>query len=109
MLTPIGAEVHEWELVPSNFVALERADVVFYNANGSIRIYPDLAKETEEKNSDDTSREWLVEGYEKYNLSGAESLVNGAIDISSSKKLAAAEGALLADDYADKLAEALII
>ena len=81
------------------------ADMVLYNANGSIRIYPDLAKETEEKNSDDTSREWLVEGYEKYNLSGAELLVNGAIEISSPKKLVAAEGALLADDYADKLAD----
>lgn len=31
VLTPIGAEVHEWELTPSNFAALERADVVFYN------------------------------------------------------------------------------
>jgi len=34
VLTPIGAEVHEWELVPSNFIALERADVVFYNGYG---------------------------------------------------------------------------
>lgn len=31
VLTPIGAEVHEWELTPSNFAALETADVVFYN------------------------------------------------------------------------------
>lgn len=31
VLTPIGAEVHEWELTPSNFAALETADLVFYN------------------------------------------------------------------------------
>ncbi|QOR37276.1 zinc ABC transporter solute-binding protein [Billgrantia diversa] len=34
ILTPVGAEVHEWELVPSNFIALEEADVVFYNGYG---------------------------------------------------------------------------
>lgn len=34
VLTPVGAEVHEWELVPSNFIALEKADVVFYNGYG---------------------------------------------------------------------------
>lgn len=34
ILTPVGAEVHEWELVPSNFIALEDADVVFYNGYG---------------------------------------------------------------------------
>ncbi|MFQ3790033.1 metal ABC transporter solute-binding protein, Zn/Mn family [Halomonas sp. A29] len=34
VLTPVGAEVHEWELVPSNFITLERADVVFYNGYG---------------------------------------------------------------------------
>ncbi len=31
VLTPVDAEVHEWELVPSNFIALENAEVVFYN------------------------------------------------------------------------------
>lgn len=31
VLTPINAEVHEWELTPDNFAALEDADVVFYN------------------------------------------------------------------------------
>lgn len=31
LLTPIGAEVHEWELTPNNFIALEDADIVFYN------------------------------------------------------------------------------
>lgn len=31
VLTPIGAEVHEWELTPGNFATLEDADVVFYN------------------------------------------------------------------------------
>lgn len=31
VLTPIGAEVHEWELTPGNFASLENADVVFYN------------------------------------------------------------------------------
>lgn len=31
VLTPIGAEVHEWELSPTNFMALERADLVLYN------------------------------------------------------------------------------
>ncbi|PMR73901.1 metal ABC transporter solute-binding protein, Zn/Mn family [Billgrantia endophytica] len=30
-LTPAGAEVHEWELTPNNFIALEDADLVFYN------------------------------------------------------------------------------
>ncbi|WP_290652369.1 zinc ABC transporter substrate-binding protein [Aquisalimonas sp.] len=30
-LTPVGAEVHEWELNARNFAALEEADVVFYN------------------------------------------------------------------------------
>lgn len=30
-LTPRGAEVHEYELRPSDFRALERADLVFYN------------------------------------------------------------------------------
>lgn len=30
-LTPVGAEVHEWELIPSNFIALEEADLVFFN------------------------------------------------------------------------------
>ncbi len=30
-LTPAGAEVHEWELKPRNFMALEHADLVFYN------------------------------------------------------------------------------
>ncbi|MGQ4880560.1 metal ABC transporter solute-binding protein, Zn/Mn family [Billgrantia sp. LNSP4103-1] len=34
VLTPAGAEVHEWELIPSNFIALERADIVFYNGYG---------------------------------------------------------------------------
>lgn len=31
VLTPINAEVHEWELTPDNFTALEEADIVFYN------------------------------------------------------------------------------
>ncbi|MBZ0328869.1 zinc ABC transporter substrate-binding protein [Halomonas sp. ANAO-440] len=30
-LTPPGAEVHEWELTPNNFIALEDAKLVFYN------------------------------------------------------------------------------
>lgn len=34
VLTPVGAEVHEWELVPSNFITLEQADLVFYNGYG---------------------------------------------------------------------------
>ncbi|MDR9438153.1 MAG: zinc ABC transporter substrate-binding protein [Halomonas sp.] len=34
VLTPAGAEVHEWELVPSNFITLENADLVFYNGFG---------------------------------------------------------------------------
>ena len=34
VLTPAGAEVHEWELVPSNFIALEGADVLFSNGYG---------------------------------------------------------------------------
>lgn len=31
VLAPVGAEVHEWELVPQNFIDLEEADVLFYN------------------------------------------------------------------------------
>lgn len=31
VLTPVNAEVHEWELTPDNFAALEEADLVFYN------------------------------------------------------------------------------
>lgn len=31
VLTPVGEEVHEWELTPDNFIALEDADLVFYN------------------------------------------------------------------------------
>jgi len=31
VLTPVGAEVHEWELIPNNFMALEQADLVLYN------------------------------------------------------------------------------
>lgn len=34
VLTPVGAEVHEWELVPSNFIALEGAEVLFSNGYG---------------------------------------------------------------------------
>lgn len=30
-LTPPGAEVHEWELTPRNFVDIEEADIFFYN------------------------------------------------------------------------------
>ena len=30
-LTPINAEVHDWELTPGNFAAIERADIIFYN------------------------------------------------------------------------------
>lgn len=31
VLTPVNSEVHEWELAPDNFAAVESADVVFYN------------------------------------------------------------------------------
>ncbi|MEJ6950531.1 metal ABC transporter solute-binding protein, Zn/Mn family [Natronospora cellulosivora (SeqCode)] len=31
VISPIGAEVHEWELTPQNFIDLEEADIVFYN------------------------------------------------------------------------------
>lgn len=31
VLTPIGAEAHEWELTPGNFMTLQDADLVFYN------------------------------------------------------------------------------
>ncbi len=30
-LTPIGGEVHEWELIPSNFADIERAALILYN------------------------------------------------------------------------------
>ncbi|MFW5801809.1 MAG: metal ABC transporter solute-binding protein, Zn/Mn family [Spirochaeta sp.] len=31
VLTPAGAEVHEWEMVPRNFADIESADIIFYN------------------------------------------------------------------------------
>ncbi len=31
VIVPVNAEVHEWELVPQNFVDLEEADLLFYN------------------------------------------------------------------------------
>ncbi|MFW5984831.1 MAG: metal ABC transporter solute-binding protein, Zn/Mn family [Halanaerobiaceae bacterium] len=31
VISPRGAEVHEWELLPENFIDLEQADIVFYN------------------------------------------------------------------------------
>ncbi|MCE8018290.1 zinc ABC transporter solute-binding protein [Halomonas sp. MCCC 1A17488] len=31
VLAPAGAEVHEWELTPDSFIALEDADLIFYN------------------------------------------------------------------------------
>jgi manganese/iron transport system substrate-binding protein len=31
VLAPVGAEVHEWELVPQNFIDLEEAEVFLYN------------------------------------------------------------------------------
>ncbi len=30
-ITPIGGEVHEWELIPSNFADIEDAELIFYN------------------------------------------------------------------------------
>ena len=31
VLTPAGDDVHEWELTPNNFIALEDAELIFYN------------------------------------------------------------------------------
>jgi manganese/iron transport system substrate-binding protein len=31
VLTPVGAEVHEWELSPRNFIDVEAAEIIFYN------------------------------------------------------------------------------
>lgn len=31
LIVPVGAEVHEWELIPGNFVDLEETDLFFYN------------------------------------------------------------------------------
>nr|WP_232230415.1 zinc ABC transporter substrate-binding protein [Halomonas sp. 1513] len=42
LLTPIGAEVHEWELIPSNFIDLEEADLVFYNGYGLEQWLPQV-------------------------------------------------------------------
>lgn len=30
-LTPVGGEVHEWELIPSNFADIEDAEMIFFN------------------------------------------------------------------------------
>lgn len=30
-ISPIGAEVHDWELLPSNFADIESAELIFYN------------------------------------------------------------------------------
>lgn len=34
VLVPVGAEVHDWELTPRNFMTLEAADIVFFNGLG---------------------------------------------------------------------------
>jgi len=58
----------------------------------------------EAETSDDTSSEsastynWLVEGYEKYNLSGAKYLVQSAVALKSSKKYEKSASSLTADD-----------
>ncbi len=42
VLAPAGAEVHEWELSPRNFIDLERADLVFTNGFGLEQWIPQL-------------------------------------------------------------------
>ena len=42
VLAPVGAEVHEWELSPRNFIDLERADLVFINGLGLEQWLPQI-------------------------------------------------------------------
>lgn len=109
--TPSGTETPTYEVT-----ALKEdkvAQMRLYNANGEILIYPETAEEDAsdttadgaDGETEDADIHWLVKGFEEYDLSGAASLVQGTIAITSSKQLDAAEGALLADDYLSRLAE----
>ena len=56
-------------------------------------------QEADETSSESTSKyNWLVEGYEKYNLTGASYLVDSAIALKSSKKYEKTASSLTADD-----------
>ena len=83
------------------------AEARLYNANGTLRFYPEAKQEATSSESEDEemSVNWLVEGYETYDLTGAGMLVDAAAAVSCEKKLDAKAGQPLADDYADKLAE----
>lgn len=45
VLAPAGAEVHEWELIPENFVDLEEADLFLYNGF-NLEVWLDQALNT---------------------------------------------------------------
>ncbi|MBP5618315.1 MAG: DUF4340 domain-containing protein, partial [Clostridia bacterium] len=97
--------------VPSNMLSavygvteVKEADLVeakLYNAAGTLRFYPEATEAT--SSDEEASITWLVEGYEKYNLSGAGMLVGGAVGVSTESRLNPKEGQLLADDYLDRL------
>ncbi len=42
VLAPVGAEVHEWELSPRNFIDLDRAELVFINGRNLEQWVPQL-------------------------------------------------------------------
>ncbi|MFP3325771.1 zinc ABC transporter substrate-binding protein, partial [Planococcus sp. SIMBA_160] len=33
-IVPVGQDVHRWELTPPNVLAVEEADIVFFNGHG---------------------------------------------------------------------------
>ncbi len=45
VICPVGAEIHEWELLPENFIDLEEANIVFYNGL-NVEQWMDQVKET---------------------------------------------------------------
>ena len=90
---------------------VESVDI--FNTYGKMHIYIPESKKSEASSSEAASSDsdastkeeydWCVEGYEKYNLTGAMYLLKASIDMSATKKLTAADGAQLADDLCTKL------
>lgn len=89
---------------------VESLDV--FNKYGKMHIYIPESKKSEAASSKATSSDntvqaveeydWCVEGYEKYNLTGAMYLLKAAINMSATKQLTTADGAQLADDLYTK-------
>lgn len=76
-------------------------EAVVYNANGSMRFLPTVEEAT--SSDDEASVLWQVEGYEKYDLTGAATLMKAAVHVTTENRSDAKEGQPLADDYVDRL------